>query len=754
MRPHGTGKKCQGAYKISLYRLFFALALTITLILCTLTGWFLNRQSRSDYYHYLEQSAVSQKNISSLSVNVIVNAIGACTKGTEITRWVDSSTLPEFYFNAIAASRKIQAATTDILQVEYQVAVTPLNPRAYHGVITNMVLTGNRSLSIENYCAEHGISSESYLQIVEHFQEDETPVVLPRYNSESGKLEDIQYIVKNIGKIHPYLFFITIPIDSLIQDSLADSFFLYNGSGIFALSQQDERQQEKAQKLYHQLMMNESTTDFSQLQILQGQHLMVTEIPYVGWHLVRLYPPLPLHVQGLLFFLVVVCVCVALALTLSYYLVEKLYHPVKELLEASVLPVKGGKQLDEFQIIRTNMEKITELGTRLHETMAENDSLMSIQSYKELLFSGNVSGEVLNQFKNPDADYCVAIGETLCQEDDRAYQTISLQKATAYDSAAHNPDLFYINLDYNRYALILKTSSLNLAGEILRDMIHKMEANNALLDSDHRIVLSDIHKGLEQLHVCYQEALRILDYRFLHAKSRLITYQEISSIDAVTYSYPLQMENRLIHCALEGKREAIEIFETIIRENIRDKDLSKETLQNLIYAFIGTISRIFQEMKTTPQDFLGKDIDYRYLYNHWNDSAVFIEIKDILESIIQTVCKQENSRDRELLDKMLGYIYQNYSDDIMLNDLADYLNISPKYCGILFKQLSDNNFKDFLNRYRIERSKEILEQDPSIKIVDLSAMVGFNSSNSFIRVFNKYVGITPKAYQDRMRESH
>ena len=90
----------------------------------------------------------------------------------------------------------------------------------------------------------------------------------------------------------------------------------------------------------------------------------------------------------------------------------------------------------------------------------------------------------------------------------------------------------------------------------------------------------------------------------------------------------------------------------------------------------------------------------------------------------------------------------------MLNDLADYLNISPKYCGIVFKQLSDNKFKDFLNRYRIDRSKEILEQDPSIKIVDLSAMVGFNSSNSFIRVFNKYVGITPKAYQDRMRESH
>ena len=87
----------------------------------------------------------------------------------------------------------------------------------------------------------------------------------------------------------------------------------------------------------------------------------------------------------------------------------------------------------------------------------------------------------------------------------------------------------------------------------------------------------------------------------------------------------------------------------------------------------------------------------------------------------------------------------------MLADLADYLNISPKYCGILFKQLSDNNFKDFLNRYRIEKSKEILSENPAIKIVDLSALVGFNSSNSFIRVFNKYVGISPKAYQDRIR---
>lgn len=753
MKSKGNRKHCRGTYQITLYRLFFAIALAVALAICSLTGWFLNRQSQSEYRHYLEQSAVSQQNNSALSINVIINAIGSCTKGNEVTSWVDASTLPEFYYNAIAAYKKLQASTTDILQIEYQVAVAPLNPRAFHGVITNMILTGNGSVSIQSYCKDHHISETEYLKIIEYFQEHEDPIVLPRYNSETNQLEDLLYIVKNKGKIHPYLFYITIPTHSLIQDTMAKSFFFYNENGIFACSKQDKELENQAHAIYETLLSQNYTSDDSRVQEIEGNYVFVTEIPHINWKIVRQYQPLPLHVQGLLLFLVVVCICVLLALTLSYYLVQMLYHPVKELLENTIIPVKGEKTLDEFQILRSNIEKITELGNQLHETMAENDSLMSLQSYKELLFSSYVSPETLSQFEKPDASYCVAVGETFSQENEKTYQSIALQKGIAYEAASQNPNMFYINLDYNRYALILRTDSLSSACELLRSLLHRMEESELMAESDHRIVLSDLHKGLTQLHLCYQEALRILDYHFLHSKSRLITYEAISSIDAVTYSYPLQMENRLIHCALDGKQEAIEIFETIIQENIRDKDLSKETLQNLIYAFIGTISRIFQEMKTTPKDFLGKDIDFKYLYNHWNDCEVFIEIKEILESIIQTVNTRENSRDQELLDKMLGYIYQNYSDDIMLNDLADYLNISPKYCGILFKQLSDNNFKDFLNRYRIERSKEILAQNPSIKIVDLSSMVGFNSSNSFIRVFNKYVGITPKAYQERVRDN-
>lgn len=126
--------------------------------------------------------------------------------------------------------------------------------------------------------------------------------------------------------------------------------------------------------------------------------------------------------------------------------------------------------------------------------------------------------------------------------------------------------------------------------------------------------------------------------------------------------------------------------------------LSIESIQSFVYALIGTVGRIFQELKTSPEALLYEDLSFKYLYEHW----------------------------------------------------SDYVNISPKYCGILFKQLSEQNFKDYLNRFRVKRAKEMLEQNPGIKISELSLMVGFNSANSFIRVFGKYAGVTPKVYVEKI----
>ncbi len=743
----------RGQYQKTLTRLLFTAAFTISLLLCVLTGWFLKRQGKSEYVHYLEQSIRSQESSSVVASSVIFDAAVQCSADQDIIRWVDAPTLQEFYFYAIDASKRLQAAVTDILAVEYSCAIMPLVPKVYNGTIVDMVLEPNASMNTAQFCKNYRLDTQEYLTLIEYFHENDQPATLPRYDQKTGQLDTLLYVMKSKGLKNPFLLFISIPKETIIPDLSADAYFIYNKNGVLACSDNQPETLEKSQSLYLEMLLPDVPSTYYHPQKVHGQYLTVSSIGTFQWLVATLHSPAATPVSQLIVYGFAAFVVIAASLYLSYLMVDRLYTPVGELLDSTLLSPPAGQPVNEFQLIRQNMDKISELGTLLKDAMKENNSLMSIQSYKELLFNKNISPDRLSQFEHPEADYCVAIGETMNPDDEYAFQSISIQKQTAYDIASRRDDIIYINLDYNRYALIMKDHSSESARLELLHLLNQLEDHQDLSASNHRIVLSAVHKGLGQLHLCYQEALKILEFRYLHAKSRVITWQEVSSIDAVTYSYPLQTEKRLIQCVLDGKDEALKIFETVVRENIADKDLSKDTMQNLIYAFIGTISRIFQELKTTPEEFLGKTVDYRYLYNHWNDSVIFLQLKNILSSIIEAIRQQESSRDQELLNKMLSYIYENYWDDIMLNDLADHLNISPKYCGILFKQLSDNNFKDFLNRYRIEKSKELLRQSPNIKIVELSAMVGFNSSNSFIRVFSKYEGITPGAYLEQIQNN-
>ena len=97
---------------------------------------------------------------------------------------------------------------------------------------------------------------------------------------------------------------------------------------------------------------------------------------------------------------------------------------------------------------------------------------------------------------------------------------------------------------------------------------------------------------------------------------------------------------------------------------------------------------------------------------------------------------------------MKEYIQKHYAEPIMLIDLSEEFNLSPKYCSEIFNRLSGDTFKNYLNRFRVNAAQKMLDETPEIRISDLALRVGFSSSNTFIRVFDKYMGVTPKQYAE------
>lgn len=92
------------------------------------------------------------------------------------------------------------------------------------------------------------------------------------------------------------------------------------------------------------------------------------------------------------------------------------------------------------------------------------------------------------------------------------------------------------------------------------------------------------------------------------------------------------------------------------------------------------------------------------------------------------------------------YISDHYSETLTLNVLAQTYNFSPVYMGRLFKRETGMSFNEYLNNYRIEVAKRLIERDNHM-VYEIAEMVGYKDLNYFYRCFKNITGLTPKEYR-------
>lgn len=95
---------------------------------------------------------------------------------------------------------------------------------------------------------------------------------------------------------------------------------------------------------------------------------------------------------------------------------------------------------------------------------------------------------------------------------------------------------------------------------------------------------------------------------------------------------------------------------------------------------------------------------------------------------------------------------KSYRDSLLsLKSLAKKISIGERYLSQIINESYNENFYDFVNRYRIEESKEIIRTingNPKT-ILSIAYDVGFNSKSTFNSAFKKYTGYTPKEYRQK-----
>jgi AraC-like DNA-binding protein len=95
---------------------------------------------------------------------------------------------------------------------------------------------------------------------------------------------------------------------------------------------------------------------------------------------------------------------------------------------------------------------------------------------------------------------------------------------------------------------------------------------------------------------------------------------------------------------------------------------------------------------------------------------------------------------------MVDYIYSHYSENITLDDIAASGNISRSQCAKLFNRYTSLSPINFLNKHRLEISRELL-RTTYLPIGEIALSCGFSDQSYFNRLFVKQYGITPFAYR-------
>lgn len=97
-----------------------------------------------------------------------------------------------------------------------------------------------------------------------------------------------------------------------------------------------------------------------------------------------------------------------------------------------------------------------------------------------------------------------------------------------------------------------------------------------------------------------------------------------------------------------------------------------------------------------------------------------------------------------------------YTDPkLNLHSLAKSLDLNEKELSRLINECGNVNFYRFINDFRVEKFKELLQSPEAqqFSILGLATEAGFSSKSTFYKVFKEVEGITPKQYQDTLNKS-
>lgn len=222
-----------------------------------------------------------------------------------------------------------------------------------------------------------------------------------------------------------------------------------------------------------------------------------------------------------------------------------------------------------------------------------------------------------------------------------------------------------------------------------------------------------------------------------------IVWSHDIEIESEDYYYPLDLEQRLLnHTKLGDKVQVKKLLDFIYHENYEARSLNSCKSYDIIKEIKSTIRKIFSNYKDIKEI---KDINdsLRLVSSNNSHDANFKLVSDAYLNMCDLILEQKGNSNLVLINNIKRYLESNYNDqDLGLYKVASEFNLCEGYVSHFFKEQTDINFTDYLEKIRLDNAKELLK-NPALSITEIAETVGYNSPQSFRRAFKRVFGVSP-----------
>ena len=452
-------------------------------------------------------------------------------------------------------------------------------------------------------------------------------------------------------------------------------------------------------------------------------------------------------------------ICAALVLAVSLYLSKSIYRPIKKLVgffsgkgEAEAKRYKNEFDMIEYNIqsmIYNNVTLRTELSSVL--PVAGERLFLKLLTQKDEYLAEDELSELLQKYDIHFRYDCYIAAIVNISYTDLFYEDFSPEtRKILYESIVpllvsfvpEDITLYTLEMEQNQICLIFNVpdaSCQSLAYRVMESFQKSFCYDENLISI--LIGIGSCCEGFLNLKHSFWEAVKASSVLSAYSAEKIMVYSEDMTQSFAEFTG--NEENRLFNYLVAGRgEEAMQLLDEIKRKNVV-RNLPKAELVQLFLKLYRTAERV---MRT-------KHIDIEEVMPETGaanpQEMPPEELDRFVTRLFESLAKQSASGSKkEVMHEIVAYVENNYQNDIYLDFVAERFNLSPKYLSRAFKKYTNVRFVDYLNEIRISHAKELLDTTDET-IMDIAKQVGFNSRNTFYRVFKNSQGVTPAEYRSK-----